>query len=96
MKSLFLKFVEYLGSVASENIYLVSKKCIQFSKDRINPKGMYKHFPIIPKINNNLLSINQSFKTNQILIVGPYINDIDVIDLIINMKLISELNLLRE
>ena len=95
LKSLFLKFVEYLGSVASENIYLVSKKCIQFSKDRINPKGMYKHFPIIPRINNNLLSINKSFKTNQILIVGPFITDIDVIDLRINMKLISELNFIE-
>ena len=56
---------------------------------------MYKHFPIIPTINNNLLSINKSFKTNQILIVGPFITDIDVIDLRINMKLISELNFIE-
>ena len=38
LKSLFLKFVEYLGSVASEKIYILFQKMYSVSKDRIQSK----------------------------------------------------------
>ncbi len=91
LKSITLYFIEYLASKASDKIYLVSKECINFSKNKVDKTGPYKHFPLLPKINKSLFIKNKKFSYSNILIIGPFITEIDIIDLKINLALISNM-----
>ena len=95
IKSMLLKFIEYLASIACDNIYLVSEKCIKFSRERINHRAPYKHFPIIPVINKKLVNDNKNFDKKRILIIGPFRTEIDIIDLLKNLELISTLDFIE-
>ncbi len=91
LKSILLRFVEYLASLISEKIYLVSEGCINFSRAKINQNGQYQRFPIIPKINKSLFKESKKYNYKDILIIGPFTTEIDMIDLKKNLMIISSL-----
>ncbi len=94
-KSMTLKFVEYLASVASDKIYLVSKDCVDFSKNKVNRRGSYNCFPLLPKIKLDLFIKDKEFDFANMLIIGPFVTDIDTIDLKINLDLISNVKSIK-
>ena len=94
-KSLTLNFVEYLASISSDKIYLVSKECVDFSINKVNKQGSYKCFPLLPKINKDLFIKDKDFDYKNLLIIGPFITEIDMIDLKINLDLISNLKFIE-
>ena len=67
-KSIALKFVEYLASIASDKIYLVSKEDINFSKNKVNKKGAYKYDKHI--LEEYKVKLKKPIK-NKIASVGP-------------------------
>lgn len=94
-KTIALKFVEYLASIASDKIYLVSKEDINFSKNKVNKKGAYKYFPLLPKIKKDLFTKDKKFNYANMLIIGPFVTEIDIIDLKINLDLISNVKFIE-